>query len=273
LKNALVRQAPVWCARWVAPFVPALLLPISAVAQSSGSQPYSDPYRSGPARPLDGSARGVYSAQPAPRYGRTARDEPAPLGYRPGAGAAETPPIWRGLYAGLQGGYRWTNADATSAGLAALTPRGAQFGGHIGSNYQTGNIVLGLEGDLMVGSASASTASLGTSFTTKDSWTSSLRGRAGYSFGPALLYATGGLAVAGQDVTLKTTTLSAAMNDARVGFVVGAGLEMMLTQQLSARVEGLRYSYRDSVLNFGGVNQSVKQDSNVLRAGVSYRFN
>jgi outer membrane immunogenic protein len=273
LKIALIRLAPVWCARWVAPFIPALILPISAVAQSPASQPYADPYRSGPTRPLDGSARGVYSAQPAPKYGRAARAEAAPLGYSPSAGPTDAPPIWRGLYAGLQGGYRWTNTDATSSGLSALSTRGAQFGGHIGSNYQTGNVVLGLEGDLMLGGSSSSTTSLGTTFALKDSWTSTLRARAGYSFGPALLYATGGIAVAGQDVSLKSTTLSAAMTDARVGLVVGAGLEMMLTQQVSARIEGLRYSYRDSVLNFGTVNQSVKQDSNVLRAGVSYRFN
>jgi outer membrane immunogenic protein len=74
-------------------------------------------------------------------------------------------------------------------------------------------------------------------------------------------------------VSLNAAPLSAATNDARIGFVFGAGLEMMLTPQLSARVEGLRYNYRDSALNLGAVNQSVKQESNAIRAGVSYRFN
>jgi outer membrane immunogenic protein len=271
LKIALARRAPARWTRWVAPFVPALLLPISALAQSSPGQPYSDPYRSGPTRPLDGSARGVYSSQPAPRSAKSARDEPAPLGYRPSAASA--PPIWQGLYAGVQGGYRWTNTDAAGSGLAALSTRGAQFGAHVGTNYQVNDFVLGLEGDLMVGSASSSTTTLGTTLALRDSWTSTLRGRVGYSFGPALLYATGGLALAGQNLSMASGALSASTTDMRVGFVGGAGLEMRLTEQISARIEGLRYSYRDQVLNLGGVNQSVKQDSNVIRGGLSYRFN
>jgi outer membrane immunogenic protein len=274
LKTALVRQAPAWCARWVAPFIPALVLPAAAFAQAPYGQPYTDPYRAGPTRPLDGSPRsGVYSAQPAPSYQQAPRADAAPRGLGSAAAPADAPAIWRGLYVGLQGGHRWTNTEATGSGLAALSTRGAQFGGHVGTNYQTGNLVYGLEADLMVGNASASTSSLGTTFALKDSWTSTLRARAGYSFGPALLYATGGIAVAGQDLTLKTSTLSAALNDARIGLVLGAGLEMQLTQQLSARIEGLHYSYKDQALNLGVVNQSVKQDSNVIRAGVSYRFN
>jgi outer membrane immunogenic protein len=272
LKTALVRQTPAWCARWVVPFLPAFVLPVTAFAQTPHGQPYSDPYRSGPTRPLDGSPRnGVYSAQPAPRY------DAAPRGLGTAPAPIEVPAIWRGLYVGLQAGHRWTHTEATGSGLAALSARGAQFGGHIGSNYQTGNIVFGLEGDLMVGSSTASSVGTGvgtgTTLSMKDTWTSTLRARAGYSFGPALLYATGGVAVAGQDLTLMSTTLSTAMSDARVGLVVGAGLEMQLTQQLSARIEGLHYSYKDSVLNLGSVSQAVKQDSNVIRAGVSYRFN
>ncbi len=275
MKNTLVRQAPAWCARWVAPFIPALILPISAVAQSAANQPYADPYRSGPTRPLDDSARGVYSAQPVPKFGRAGREqeEAAPLGYRPGTAPPDAPAIWRGLYVGVQGGYRRTNTDAINSGLPTLSPRGTQFGGHIGSNYQTGNIVLGLEGDVMIGGHTTSTTALSTTLAQKDSWTTTLRARAGYSFGPALLYGTGGIAAAGQDWTLKTTTLSATTKNAQIGYVVGAGVEVMLTQQLSARIEGLHYSYRDSALNFGVLNQSVKQSSNAVRAGVSYRFN
>ncbi len=274
MKTVLVRQTPVRRARWAVPFLPIVMLPSAVFAQAPYGQPYSDPYRSGPTRPLDGSTRsGVYSAQPAPSYEQAPRYDATPRGLGSAGAPADAPAIWRGLYLGLQAGQRWSTTDASGSGLATLSTRSAQFGGHIGNNYQTGNVVVGLEGDLMVGNSSASTAGLGTTFALKDSWTSTLRARAGYSFGPALLYATGGVAVAGQDLTLKSSTLSAAMNDARFGLVVGAGLEMQLTQQISARIEGLHTSYKDSVLNFGTIGQTVKQDSNVLRAGVSYHFN
>jgi outer membrane immunogenic protein len=271
LKTALVRRVPVWRAHWVVPLVPVLFVPISAVAQSSYGQRNADAYKSGPTRPLDNSPRGVYSAKAAPSYAHSPRDEPAPLGY--GSAAPASPPIWQGLYAGLQSGYRWTNTDAAGSGLPALSNRGAQFGAHMGLNYQINDFVLGVEGDLMLGNSTASTTSLGTTLALKESWTSTLRGRVGYSFGPALLYATGGLALAGQDLSLLTSTLATTMTDTRVGLVGGLGLEMRLTQQLSARIEGLRYSYRDSILNLGTSNLPVKQDSNVVRGGLSYRFN
>ncbi len=277
MKTAFARRCPALRTLWAAPLLPAFLLALPthgpALAQQPYGKPYSDPYRTGPTRPLDGSPRnGVYSAQPAPSY------EAAPRGLGsngPGSSGfgSDAPAIWRGLYAGVQAGHRWTNTEAPGSGLTSLTPRGLQFGAHLGHNFQSGNIVYGLEGDLMLGSASASTTSGATTLSMKDSWTSSLRARAGYSFGPALLYATGGVALTGQDLTLKSGALTAAMSDARLGLVLGAGLEMQLTQQLSARIEGLHYSYKDSVLTGGTIGQTVKQDSNVLRAGVSYRFN
>ncbi len=268
MKTAFARRWPAVRARWVAPLLPAFALWSPALAQQPYGKPYTDPYRSGPTRPLDGSPRGgVYSSQPAPSY------EAAPRGLGSNGPGADAPAIWRGLYAGVQVGHRWTSTEAPGSGFATLSPRGPQFGAHLGHNFQTGNIVYGLEGDLMLGSASASSTSAGSTFSIKDSWTSSLRARAGYTVGPALLYATGGIAVAGQDTTWKAGALSASMTDARVGYVLGAGLEMQLTQQLTARIEGLHYGYKDQALNLSAASQTIKQDSNVLRAGVSYRFN
>ncbi len=274
MKTALTRRVPAWRARWVVPLVPAFVLPGAAVAQTSYGQPYTDPYRSGPTRPLDGSPRsGVYSAQPAPRYEQTPRYEAAPRGLGSAPAPIDAPAIWRGLYIGLQAGHRWTTTETANANFSSLQARSAQFGGHIGTNYQSGPVVVGLEGDLMVGRGSATTVGAGASLSLKDTWTSTLRARAGVTFGPALLYATGGVAVAGQDLTLKSSTLSSATSDARLGLVVGGGLEMQLTEQLSARVEGLHYSYKDQSLNWGTTNVPVRQDSNVIRGGISYRFN
>lgn len=269
MKTVLARRAPVWRACWVMPTFAVFALPCTAIAQTSYGRPsYADPYRSGPTRPLDGSPRsGVYSAQPSPSY------EAAPRGLGQSPAYADTPAIWSGLYLGLQAGHRWTTTEAPGSNLSSLQARSAQFGGHIGTNYQAGNIVFGVEGDLMLGSGSASTTGGGNTLALKDTWTSTLRARAGYSFGPALLYGTGGVAVAGQDLTLKSSTLSGALSDARVGLAVGAGLEMQLTQQLSARIEGLHYRYKDQTVNWGTTSQQVKQDSNVIRGGLSYRFN
>src|ERR1700684_327329 len=66
---------------------------------------------------------------------------------------------WNGFYVGLHAGYSGANDPfnqtlATDVGVSSssidsrVTPNGGLFGGQAGYNYQTGNIVLGVEGDL-----------------------------------------------------------------------------------------------------------------------------
>jgi outer membrane immunogenic protein len=79
-------------------------------------------------------------------------------------------PSWTGFYIGANGGYGWSSFDTafvpdpTGAFVAAgdlagpssfnTRANGAVFGGQIGYNWQTGNWVLGVEGDFDVGSIS-----------------------------------------------------------------------------------------------------------------------
>ena len=267
--TAFARRSPASLALWLAPLASATVFSSVAFAQSSSSraQPYADPYRSGSTRPLDGSPRsGVYSTKPAPSYETTRRGVGAPVGPR------ELPAIWSGLYVGVQGGYRWSNTEVT--GVPAISTKGFQGGGHIGYNFQTSsNLVLGLETDLMLGGATSSSTNGATTATMRDTWNSSVRARAGYAFGPALLYGTGGIAIAGQDLTLSNGAASANFSDMRLGYVVGAGVEYKFTPQISGRIEGLHYGYRDSSVSWAAGSQVVKQDSNVLRGGLSFQFN
>jgi outer membrane immunogenic protein len=76
-------------------------------------------------------------------------------------------------------------------------------------------------------------------------WFGTVRGRIGYAFGPALLYATGGFAYG--DVREKlfrtnATAATASNNDVRTGFVVGGGIEYALSTAWSAKLE---YQYID----------------------------
>jgi opacity protein-like surface antigen len=67
--------------------------------------------------------------------------------------------------------------------------------------------------------------------------------------------------------------LTSSLRDTRFGLVYGAGLEMKFAPSISARVEGLHYSYKDQTLGYGPVSTTIRQDSTVLRAGVTYHFN
>ena len=56
---------------------------------------------------------------------------------------------WGGGYFGLNGGYGFGQSEWTLAGVStgSFNVNGFLFGGTLGANFQTGRLVLGLEGD------------------------------------------------------------------------------------------------------------------------------
>ena len=240
----LVCFTPFWC---------AVFGPCMARAQTASPQPYRDPYTSGPTRPLDGSPRTNYSS--------------------PASNAPLAPAIWNGLYLGAQLGYRWSNTSIDGLGTPPAKTAGPQFGALIGTNYQSGPLVVGFESDLMLGSASASTSAGSASFTTQDNWTSTVRARAGFAYGQALFYGTGGLAIAGQSLTATAGSASSQLSQVRAGSVFGAGFEYKFAPQVSARIEALHFNYKEQTLPWSAGTPSVKQDSTAIRGGLTFHFN
>src|SRR5579863_6427298 len=74
-----------------------------------------------------------------------------------------TTPSWTGTYGGIQGGWGWGSSSQTDPGIPVFTEgtstdgppadghykmRGGLFGATLGSNWQKGPWVYGLEGDL-----------------------------------------------------------------------------------------------------------------------------
>lgn len=250
--------------------LPAVGVPTALLAQgyTTGSGPYSSPYTDGTTRPLDGSRRsGVYGSQPAPRYEQPRRPvaREKQVEYTP-------PAIWRGIYAGANIGYRWNNNDI-SGGNAAIATASMQLGGHLGANVQWGQLVLGIETDITHANGTGGGAVAGASVMLRDSWAATVRARAGYAAGQALFYATGGVAVADQVLTYSAPSVSGTLNDMKAGYVFGAGIDYRIAPQISTRIEALHYSYRQQALDWSAGAQATKQDSNVLRAGVSVHFN
>ena len=92
---------------------------------------------------------------------------------------------WSGVYAGLNLGYGWGKVTNTGA-----NPDGLLGGGQLGANWQNGQFVYGVEGDLQASGADDTFA--GYKFT--NPWFGTVRGRAGYAFNNVLLYGTLGLA-------------------------------------------------------------------------------
>jgi outer membrane immunogenic protein len=180
---------------------------------------------------------------------------------------------WSGFYLGINGGGGWGHSNwDTSSDRIGLS--GGLVGGTAGYNWQLGNAVLGIEGDIdwanLKGTNSSTLCPAGCS--TSDTWLSTVRGRAGYAFGGVLPYLTGGLAVG--DIRAATPGFAGASNTS-AGWTAGGGIEFGLTGNWSAKAE---YLYVDlgrfncGVSCNGLPTDNVSMHDNVVRAGVNYRF-
>ena len=200
-----------------------------------------------------------------------------------------TPPIWNGVYAGLHGGMNWFEVTA-EPDLGTLDISSGQFGAHVGLNYDAGMAVIGVEGDLNfeMGSYSitADSADLGFPGIAASGYvdvtsSGSLRARIGMPIAnKALIYATAGYAWASTEYGVNGTYGGRPVSYARSmmfhGIAYGIGAEAFVTDNVVLRVEALRFDYADKPLTFeriGNTGVSIDPSSDVVRAGLSWRFN
>jgi outer membrane immunogenic protein len=180
---------------------------------------------------------------------------------------------WTGFYLGVNGGGGWGHSywDANTTGIPLS---GGLVGGTAGYNWQTGHVVLGLEGDIDWAdlSGTRTTAGCPVGCNTSDSWLGTVRGRVGYAFDRFLPYITGGLAVG--DIQAATPGFPGA-STTNAGWTVGGGLEYALPGNWSAKAEYLHVDlgHFNCGVDCGVVpTDNVSMHDNVFRAGVNYRF-
>ena len=178
---------------------------------------------------------------------------------------------WTGFYIGLNGGGGFGRSTWDSRG--SFNTSGGVIGGTVGYNYQVGQAVVGVEGDIDWANIRGTTnnaCALGCK--TSDSWLSTVRGRLGYAADRFMPYITGGVAFG--DVKATTPGFVGASND-RAGWTLGAGLEYAVAQNWSLKAE---YLYVDlGKFNCGAacgaaVTDNVSFTTNLVRAGVNYHF-
>ncbi|MFZ5716439.1 MAG: outer membrane protein, partial [Bradyrhizobium sp.] len=120
---------------------------------------------------------------------------------------------------------------------------------------------------------------LGDTYFTKIRSFGDIKGRLGYSTGPALFFVSGGAAVGDlqhrYDVPLVGSVVR---NDWRWGWTVGAGAEYMFAPNWSAKVEYNYIDFGTSTLQYTApavaANRSEWTDTvHTVKAGVNYHFN
>lgn len=198
-------------------------------------------------------------------------------------------PSWAGPYIGAQAGYLSGRSETSFAGTGefhVVDPNGFAGGVSAGYSMQWGRIVGGLEGDVnFVGAR----ATIDTGFAPDPSitqlqsavgWNSHLRGRIGYGFDRALLFMSGGLAIAGVESKAFDNGAGAVAtwSDTRVGWTVGGGADYRVAPKASVRLEYLYDNYGTKTLAAQDVGATAfpsrdsKLDSHTLRAGIHWRF-
>jgi outer membrane immunogenic protein len=179
---------------------------------------------------------------------------------------------WTGFYLGANGGGGWGRSwwQSQSTGIDLS---GGGVGGTAGYNWQFGNAVLGVEGDIDWSNLKGTSgAVLCPGCGTSDSWLSTVRGRAGYAFGGIMPYVTGGLAVG--DIRATAPGLAGA-STTNAGWTVGGGIEIALPGNWTAKAEYLHVDLGS--FNCGpncgtSPTNNVSKQDDVIRAGLNYHF-
>jgi outer membrane immunogenic protein len=221
---------------------------------------------------------------------------------------------WTGCYAGLNAGGVWGNMDDEWTPNAAFLPTttsviqananatlnaaGFTGGGQVGCNWQLNTLVLGAEADIeytgldksrdvFVASVPLVIANAAIHEDFRSRWLATFRGRLGWLFTPtALVYATGGLALANLDATNSIVNLdhpaeilTVAGSETRAGWTVGGGVEWMFAPRWSVKAEYLyvdlgtfRMTSTDSTLPSATIVHDNHLRENIARLGVNYKF-
>lgn len=199
---------------------------------------------------------------------------------------------WDGAYVGVTGGRTFGKVqDISNASASAQDTVGLTGGVHAGYNWQLDNgVVLGVEGDILAGGPKTEWASGAYRGSDVVNATGSVRARLGYSINDvALPYVTAGVAGAHTTHTLGCTVPGHGFGSCKTGFdteanqfvlgyTVGAGLELAVSENLSVRGEYRYTKFQDSAVTLVDPNALAKSgrnfasDNHAVLVGLSYKF-
>ena len=172
---------------------------------------------------------------------------------------------WAGPYAGLQLGYGFSgsvNGLGNDIGTDGWT--GGAFGGF---NLQNGSFVYGLEADINYNDINGSNAGVDA----RSRFDGSLRARAGIAVNEDLLvYGTAGIAAE----KLRLTEIATGTRDTNtmVGYTVGAGADVKLTEQVFARGEYRFTDYGSETFDIGAASGDYDSSNHRVTVGLGLKF-
>jgi outer membrane immunogenic protein len=198
-----------------------------------------------------------------------AADNPGPADLPPSSPPVSAPIYsWAGIYMGINAGY---GASRLSADYLSGSQSGSGWivGGQLGANYQFGVFVVGFEVDEQWSNQRTTYSFSGITVTDEVVAFGTARVRGGVAMDRVLLYLTGGGAYVARNVAIPTTSVSVQ----RAGFVGGAGVEGLITPNITLRAEYLYLqTLDDSSTTIYGAQGTSHWSDNIFRVGVNYKL-
>jgi outer membrane immunogenic protein len=202
---------------------------------------------------------------------------------------------WTGIYIGAFGGGGFGNHNINNGSAAAgnvfgvsnfsanYSSQGGLGGGEIGYNWQSGNIVFGVEGDVFSSGikgndiATAGTFPVGSTDATSLRWGATARVRGGIAVDRLLLFFTGGWAYG--DFSHTDVSLTGGGTDAftftRSGLTAGGGIAYALTNNVLGKFEYRYYDFgtfnRAAPTN-GVASYGITNTYSVVTLGLDFKF-
>jgi outer membrane immunogenic protein len=178
---------------------------------------------------------------------------------------------WTGLYVGVNAGGGWGSSTWSGVAPGSFDVSGGFVGGTLGYNWQIGQIVLGLEGDIDWSDIRGSSGICGFACQTRNNWFGTTRGRIGYAFDRWMPYITGGLAFG--DIEANPASPFASASTTNAGWTLGGGVEVALSPNWSAKVEYLHLDLSDFTCTVcAPVPSKVDFNADLVRGGLNYKF-
>lgn len=180
---------------------------------------------------------------------------------------------WTGFYAGAHLGGEFLRDSATYGAVRHKLPGSSVTGGvQAGYNWQTGPWVLGAEADVGYGHPTKTKAFGVNTMKQEKDWSGTVRARAGYAVDRALIYGTGGLALANFATTGTSGAVTQKDTTTRAGYAVGGGVEYAMTNNVSVKGEYLYEGFGKVKSTLAGVPAKNDLSDHIVRVGVNYKF-
>src|SRR5262245_2159061 len=197
---------------------------------------------------------------------------------------------WTGFYIGGQLGLGrgWTSWQFDGNGKTDMHAAGLVGGGEVGFNYQVGQWVFGVEGDMNwthIRAVAPCSNGFFYNCEAEMSWLSTVTARLGYAYWDRLLvYAKGGVAIArDRDVFVCTTGAQPTIvpligcpsrtdSNTKAGWTVGWGSEFGLTPNVSVNSEISYFNLGSEHANLAGQAAEIQRDGFISTIGLRFRF-